>query len=526
MIRFLRLALAALAILVIPCAASAAERDVSIGLQANITSMDPHYHNLSPNNSMMQHIFEALIKRDANQKLVPGLATSWKALDDLTWEFKLRKNVRFHDGTPFTADDVVFTLKRVPNVPNSPSSFATFTKPIVDVKVVDPYTIIFKTAHPHVLLPSDLASVLIVSKLHGEKATTEDYNSGKAAIGTGPYKLVEYIPNQRVVLKANYGYWGGEEPWDKVTFKILTNSAARVAALLSGDVQMIETVPTADIAKLSADKKYSLVDKVSNRVIYVHLNQRSDTSAPLVTAKDGKPLGRNPFKDARVRKALSIAINRQAIADRIMEKRAVPAGQLLPDFFFGTSKKLKPPKYDPAGAKKLLAEAGDPNGFAITINGTNNRYINDDKIAQAIAQFYSRIGIDAKVETMPASVYFSRATKGDFGYMLLGWGTESGEQGSSLRSLLATYDKSKGMGVTNRARYSNPELDALIAQAMSTIDDKKREALIQKAAEIAMNDTALIPIHYEVSTWATVKGLHYTPRTDQYTLATGLKPVK
>jgi peptide/nickel transport system substrate-binding protein len=526
MFRTLRLALAALAILGLPAAALAKEREVSIGLQAAITSMDPHYHNLSPNNSMMLHVFEPLIKRDDNQKLVPGLATSWKALDDLTWEFKLRKNVRFHDGSPFTADDVVFTLKRVPNVPNSPSSFATFTKPIVDVKVVDSHTLVFKTASPHVLLPSDLASVMIISKMHGEKAATEDYNSGKAAIGTGPYKLAEYVPNQRVVLKANYGYWGGEEPWDKVTFKILTNSAARVAALLSGDVQMIETVPTADIGKLSTDKRYALVDKVSNRVIYVHLNQRSDTAAPFITGKDGKPLAKNPLKDPRVRKALSIAINRDAIADRVMEKRAVPAGQLLPDFFFGTSKKLKPAKYDPEGAKKLLAEAGYPSGFAMTIHGTNNRYINDDKVAQAIAQFYTRIGIDSKVETMPASVYFTRATKGEFSYMQLGWGTESGEQGSSLRSLLATYDQAKGMGVTNRARYSNPELDALIGQAMSTIDDKKREALIQKAAELAMNDTALIPIHYEVSTWATMKSHRYTPRTDQYTLAMGLKPAK
>jgi peptide/nickel transport system substrate-binding protein len=394
------------------------------------------------------------------------------------------------------------------------------------VKVVDSHTLVFKTASPHVLLPSDLASVMIISKMHGEKAATEDYNSGKAAIGTGPYKLAEYVPNQRVVLKANYGYWGGEEPWDKVTFKILTNSAARVAALLSGDVQMIETVPTADIGKLSADKRYALVDKVSNRVIYVHLNQRSDTAAPFITGKDGKPLAKNPLKDPRVRKALSIAINRDAIADRVMEKRAVPAGQLLPDFFFGTSKKLKPAKYDPEGAKKLLAEAGYPSGFAMTIHGTNNRYINDDKVAQAIAQFYTRIGIDSKVETMPASVYFTRATKGEFSYMQLGWGTESGEQGSSLRSLLATYDQAKGMGVTNRARYSNPELDALIGQAMSTIDDKKREALIQKAAELAMNDTALIPIHYEVSTWATMKSHRYTPRTDQYTLAMGLKPAK
>ena len=504
--------------------AGAKDREIAIGLQAAITSMDPHYHNLSPNNGLLLHVFDPLIKRDPNMKLVPGLATSWRAIDDLTWEFKLRQNVKFHDGSPFTAEDVAFTLKRVPNVPNSPSSFATFTKPIVEVKIVDPYTIVFKTAAPHVLLPSDLASVYIVSKLHGENATTEDYNSGKACIGTGPYKFAEYIPNQRVVLKANYGYWGGEQPWDKVTFKILTNPAARVAALLSGDVQMIETVPTSDIARIAADKSFNLADKVSNRVIYVHLNQSTDKAPPYVTDKSGKPLDRNPFRDPRVRKALSIAINREAIDDRIMEKKAVPAAQLLPDFFFGTSKKLKPAKYDPEGAKKLLAEAGYPNGFALTIFGPNNRYINDDKIAQAIAQFYSRIGLDAKVETLPSNVYFTRATKLEFGYMLLGWGTESGEQGSSLRSLLATYDPAKGMGVTNRARYSNPAFDKLVDEAMSTMDDHKREGLIQSAAEMAMNDTALIPIHYEVSTWATAKGLRYTPRTDQYTLAMDLKP--
>ncbi len=524
MLRIFSMAVAALCAMLAPFGIHAKEREVTIGLQAAITSIDPHYHNLSPNNSLLSHIFEPLIKRDANQKMVPGLATSWKALDDLTWEFKLRKNVHFHDGSPFTAEDVAFTLQRVPKVPNSPSSFATFTKSIVEVKIVDPYTIIFKTATPHVLLPSDLASVFIVSKLHGQGATTEDYNSGKAAIGTGPYKFVEYIPNQRVVLKANYGYWGGEEPWDKVTFKILSNPAARVAALLSGDVQMIETVPTNDIAQLSKDTRFSLASKVSNRVIYVHMNQSTEGSPPFVTDKAGNPLPKNPFRDARVRKALSIAIDRETIAKHIMEGKAVPAGQLLPDFFFGTSKKLKAPKYDPKLAKKLLAEAGYPDGFALTIFGPNNRYINDVKIAQAIAQFYSRIGIEAKVQTYPASVYFTRASKLEFGYMLLGWGTESGEQGSSLRSLLATHDPSKGMGVTNRARYSNPELDRLIEEAMSTIDDKKREGLIQKAAELAMGDTALIPIHFEVSTWATAAGYRYTPRTDQYTLAMGLKP--
>jgi peptide/nickel transport system substrate-binding protein len=517
---------ALLATLLAATLAHAKEREVAIGLQAAITSIDPHYHNLSPNNGLLLHIYEPLIQRDSNQKLVPGLATSWKAIDDLTWEIKLRKNVKFHDGSPFTAEDVAFTLKRVPNVPNSPSSFATFTKPIVDVKIADPHTMILKTATPHVLLPSDLASVMIISKGAGEKAATEDYNSGKAAIGTGPYRFSEYIPNQRVVLKANYGYWGGEEPWDKVTFKILTNSSARVAALLSGDVQMIETVPTADIAKMEKDKNLDLTSKVSNRVIYVHLNQASDKSAPFLFDKSGKPLDKNPLKDARVRKALSMAINRDAIVDRVMERKAVAAGQLLPDMFYGTSRKLKPQKFDPEGAKKLLAEAGYPNGFAMTIHGPNNRYINDDKVAQALAQFYSRVGIDAKVETMPSNVYFTRATKLEFGYMVLGWGTESGEQGSSLRSLLATYDASKGMGTTNRGRYSNPAFDKVLGDALVTMDDRKREALIQQAAEMALGDTGLIPLHYEVSTWATTKGLKYTPRTDQYTLAFGLKPAR
>jgi peptide/nickel transport system substrate-binding protein len=523
MLRVLRIA--ALACIAAFLASGANARDVSVGLQSPVTSMDPHYHNLSPNNSLLIHIYEPLVYRDANMKLKPALAVSWKALDDLTWEFKLRRNVKFHDGSPFTAEDVVATYKRVPNVPNSPSSMATFVKPIVETRIVDPYTIIFKTAVPHVLMPSDLAAVDIIPKAAAEKAATEDFNSGKAAIGTGPYKFVEFIPNQRIVLKANYAYWGGEEPWDTVTFKMLSNPAARVAALLSGDVQLIETVPTSDIARLAADRNFSLADKVSNRVIYVHLNQWSDKSAPFVTAKDGKPLDRNPFRDARVRKALSIAINRDAIVDRIMEKKAIAAAQLLDNAFFGTSRKLKPAKYDPEGAKKLLAEAGYPNGFALTIHGPNNRYINDDKVAQAIAQFYSRAGIDAKVETMPSSVYFTRATKGDFGYMLLGWGTESGEQGSALRSLLATRDPDKGMGVNNRGRYSNPVFDKQLTEALYTMDDKKREAMIQQAAETVMNDTGLIPIHFEVSTWATAKGYRYTPRTDQYTLVTDLKPV-
>jgi peptide/nickel transport system substrate-binding protein len=261
-------------------------------------------------------------------------------------------------------------------------------------------------------------------------------------------------------------------------------------------------------------------------VIYVHLNQSTEKSPPFVFAKDGKQLDKNPFRDVRVRRALSMAINRDAIVSRVMEGKAQSAAQLLPTIFYGTSKKLTPMKFDAEGAKKLLAEAGYPNGFAMTIHGPNNRYINDANIAQALAQMVSRIGIDVKVETMPSAVYFTRATKLEFGYMLLGWGTESGEQGSAMRSLLATFDAAKGMGVTNRGRYTNPAFDKLLAEALVTMDDKKREVAIIRAAEMVMDDVGLIPLHYEVSTWAAAKGLKYTARTDQYTLAMGLKPIK
>jgi peptide/nickel transport system substrate-binding protein len=208
-----------------------------------------------------------------------------------------------------------------------------------------------------------------------------------------------------------------------------------------------------------------------------------------------------------------------------MEGVALPAGQLLPEGFFGVSPTLKPETYDPEGAKKLLAQAGYPNGFGLTLHGPNDRYINDHKICQAIGQMLTRIGIKTKVETMPRSVFFSKASRGGpngtpaFSFILVGWGAGTGEASSPLKSLLATWDKSKGMGASNRGRYSNPELDKLIAQALATVDDVKREKILQQATELAIGDLGIIPLHYQVNTWATKKGLAYNPRTDEYTIA-------
>jgi peptide/nickel transport system substrate-binding protein len=496
----------------------ASAQELKVGLGTEPTSIDPMYHNLDPNNQIARHIFDTLVDQDEKQHLVPGLATSWKIVGDNTWEFKLREGVKFHDGSPFTAEDVAFSIERAAKVPNSPSAFTIYTKAAKQVEIVDPHTVRIKTDGPYPLLANDLSNVRIQSKKAAEGKSTEDFNKGTAAIGTGPFKFVEWVPGDRLVLERNDNYWGKKPVWSKVVMRPIPSPATRVAALLSGDVDFIDNVPPSDIKRLKADKDVAIWQSVSNRIIYLHLDTNRDKS-PMVTDKEGHPLDKNPLKDLRVRKAISKAINRQGIVDRVLEGVGIPAGQLLPEGFFGVSPNLKVEKYDPNGAKKLLAEAGYPNGFGITLDGPNNRYINDKDIVQAIAPMLTRIGIETKVETMPSNIFFSRGSKLDFSLMLVGWGSGTGEASSPLKSLLATYDKTKGWGPSNRGRYSNPKLDEKLAEALHTVDDAKREKLLQEATEIGINDLGIIPLHYEVSTWASKKGLVYKANTNQHTLA-------
>ncbi|HRK17793.1 MAG TPA: ABC transporter substrate-binding protein [Hyphomicrobiaceae bacterium] len=495
-------------------------QELKIGVMAQPSAMDPHFHNLTPNNSMLSHIFERLVETAADGKLKPGLATSWKTIDDTTWEFKLRPDVKWHNGSAFTADDVVFTFERAPNVPNSPSSFASAIKGKT-IKKVDDLTVHISTAAPFPLMPNALSNVLIVSKAVGNGAKTEDYNSGKAAVGTGPYKFASYVPDDRVEVVRNDAYWGGKPQWEKITFRPIKAAPARVAALLSGDVDMIEDVPTTDIERLKKDDKLTIVQTVSRRVIYFHLDQARDVT-PFIKGKDGAEI-KNPLKDLRVRQALSKAINREAIVSRVMEGAAIPASQFLSEQFFGTSKQLKPVAYDPEGAKKLLEAAGYPNGFKMTMHGPNGRYTNDVKIIEAVAQMFTRIGVETTVETLPPAVFFSRASTGnkgepEFSFILVGWSADTGETSGSLKPLVGTFDKEKGSGTANRGRYSNPDLDKLVEEALKTNDDAKRGEILAKASETAINDVAIIPVQYPLSTWALKKGLKYPGRADEYTI--------
>ena len=332
---------------------------------------------------------------------------------------------------------------------------------------------------------------------------------------------MRFARGDRIELARHEEYWGGRLPWDRLTLLILPADPVRTAALLSGQIDAIEHVPTADIARLRKNTAFRLEQTVSWRTIFLHVDQGRDRP-PGVLSKAGKPLDRNPFKDLRVRQAMSKAINRPAIAERVMEGLALPAANVVSPSVFGHDPAVKPDAYDPGGAKKLLAEAGYPDGFAVTLATPNNRYINDEQVAQTVAQMFSRIGIATKVEAMPLSVYFGRARNKDFGVALLGWGSRAADL--SLRSLTAIPDAEKGYGAWNWGGYANPGLDEMVAQSLGTVDPVKREALARGASALAAREVAIIPLHYQVVTWAMRKGLTYSARTDEFTFAHHFKP--
>ncbi len=515
---------AAMLALALALPGEAGARDLSIGVTSAVTSLDPHYHNLSSNFNVALNIFDRLIDQDAQQRLVPGLATSWTAIDETTWEFKLRPGIKFHDGTDFGAEDVAASLRRVPWVPNSPGSYEVYTRAITDIIVVDPLTLRLKTATPYPLLPVDLSSVDIVARGF-EKATTADFNSGAATIGTGPYRFVSYTPGERIQLRRNDAYWRAAPAWENATIRVIPQSGVRIAALLSGDVQAIDNVPPSDAKHLAGNNAVRLESTRANSVLFLHMDSFRDQT-PMVTDRNGKPLPNNPFRDVRVRRALSLAIDRATLTERLMEGAAVPASQLLADGFFGVSPRLKPDPYDPAAARRLLAEAGYPNGFALTLTGSNNRYLNDAKVVQAIAPMLTRVGIETKVETFPWSVFITQAGAPHYAYsvFLAGNSSTTGEASFPLRAQFATVNRETGMGSSNRARYSNPEVDRVLAEAMRTVDDAKREALLQQVAEIAMADQAVVPLFHQNNVFATRVGYRYTPRSDGFISAAMVTP--
>jgi peptide/nickel transport system substrate-binding protein len=500
---------ACLAVCVMLFAASASAADLRIGVASEVTTLDPHFFHLTSNTEIHKGIYSGLVTQDAGMKVVPDLAAAWRNLDATHWEFKLRPGVTFHDGSPLTADDVVFTYERARNVPNSPGSFLQYLKHVTKTTAADPLTVIVETDGPDPIVLNELQNVWIVSRKNGAGATSSDYNSGKAAIGTGPYRLGEWVQGDHITLRRFEGYYGPKPDWETVTYRAIVNDAARTASLLSGDVDLIASVPANDLANVRANAKLTVSTMASNRCFFWAVDVDRDVS-PMITDLDGKPMTKNPLKDVRVRKAMSKALDRDALVSRVMQGQGIPTAQFMPDGVPGVSPNMKPEAYDLEGAKKLLAEAGYPNGFGLTIASTNDRYINDAAIAQATGQMWSRLGLKITVNTLPKAVYFTRANKLEYSVLLAGNSTDTSEPLSQLSYLLGTWDAAKGTGVGNWGRYSNPELDRLLASAYGTMDDGKRAALISQAYELSLGrDVAAIPMLFQITAWGMRKGVTY-----------------
>ncbi|MCZ8374157.1 MAG: ABC transporter substrate-binding protein [Beijerinckiaceae bacterium] len=509
-------------------AVPALAQTLTIGVRGGPDSIDPHFTATGTHAEALKHVFDTLVWSGDGLELEPRLATSWKPINDTTWEFKLRPGVKFHDGSDFTAEDVKFSIERIPMVAG-PNPTTIYVRRVKETKIIDPMTVHVITDGPAPTLPNDFIRLFIVSHkaaagLNKESANAA-FNSGKAAIGTGPYKYVSWEPKGDLVLDRFDGYWGPKEPWARHVRKEIANDAARVAQLKAGQLDLITRVPATDVAALKRDSKIDvqIIDTVY--VFNVELDMRE--KALNVTAKDGSALPANPFRDVRVREAIDLAIDRNALAEVAMEGLGKPVNQMVTPSIFGFNKALPAREYNPAKARQLLAAAGYPNGFKMQFSFTKDRLPGDTQVGTSIAQMLAAIGIDATPNAQPAAVFFPARTRGEFSASMSGWGTLTGEAHYTLSSLAHSNDPAKKMGAFNVLGYKNDEMDKLLQIAAVEMDEAKRRKALEDANALVLKDRQRLPIVAVGSAWAMQKGkVTIKARVDEDTLAMNIKPAK
>jgi len=502
-----------------------AAQTLTMGVQSGF-GIDPHFVFLGPNMAAARHVFDTLVNRDADSRWTPGLTLSWTAVSPTSWEFKLRDGVTFHDGTPFTAEDVVFSFQRIPSIPGNPGPYTPNLRGISRTEVVDATTLRIHTNEPNPVLPGQLTNVFIVSRRAAEGAAPSDFNAGRAAIGTGPYRLEVHRGLEGMTVARSDSYWGERQPWQRVNIRVIGNDAARTAALLAGDVDVIEEVGTADVERLERSGRVTVFRKPSDRVIFLLPHVGAERLA-LFTDAEGRPLDHNPFRDLRVRQALSLAVNRAALVERAMDGQAVATGQLVPEGFGGWHPAIPVPPYDPDRARRLLAEAGYPSGFGFTLACSNNRYVNDARVCQALGQMFTRAGFRAAVETQPSSVFFARTAVGrnDVPLVFFGQSSSSTRDATHVLSLaMHSQQVARGFGQSNRGAFNDPGLDRLI-QAVAFGMENREEAM-RAAMREAMRLHAGIPLYNQMVITAARRGIRYTPRLDEQMVAIHARPAQ
>ena len=470
-------------------------------------SMDPYARQETFLLAFDQNIYEPLIRRDREMKLEPGLATEWTQAAPDVWRFKLRQGVKFQDGTPFNADDVVFSFERATH---PGSNLASPLSTVKEVKKIDDFTVDFVTDGPDPILPYNLPTVAIMSKKWCEEHNTtraadltknEESYATRNANGTGPFMLKERQPDVKTVLVKNPNWWGlKDEPIDidEVVFNRIENAATRVAALLSGELDMIYTVPPQDTDRIAKAPGMKVWQTPELRTILLGMDESRDQLL------ESNVKGKNPFKDKRVRQAFTEAIDEDAIAAKVMRGFAHPTALLVGPGVNGYDPALdKRFPYDPAAAKKLLAEAGYPNGFEVGFDCPNDRYVNDEAICQAVVAMLARIGVKANLLAQTRAKFFAKINGPhyDTSFFMIGWTPGTYDTLNALKALAQTRKGKEGL--FNIGGYSNPKLDELIQKIQVELDQKTRNREIAEALTLLKDDFAYIPLHQQVVVWAT-----------------------
>ncbi len=475
-----------------PFVAAVTAQELRVATSYKLMTLDPHFADLNENTSLLSHIYERLVYQDAQLNPQPGLATSWRQVSDKQWEFKLRENVRFHDGSAFTAADVIYTIERIRDFLKPPTSaFRPYTQSITSVTAPDPLTVVIETSESAPTLPLSMSSIFIMPKKEDGFVTTEALNAGTLPVGTGPYKFGSWQSGERIRLVRNDDYWGGRPAWQDVTFRVIESPAARVAALTAGDVDLADYVPARDVEALKS-RGLNVASTSAARSNFLQFDMSRDT-LPGVTDKSGNPIA-NPFRDKRVRQALTMATDRPFIAEKILLGYGTAAAQLFPPGLPGTSAKLtvEPPDY--VGAKALLAEAGFPDGFNLVLGGPSGRYPGDGESLQAIAQNWARIGVGVRPVVAPFSVFMTQRSNGEYPAWYIGC---SGETVTlCLDAVLASPNAERGTGSTNWGGYENPAFEEMLASAKAIPEGPERNEALARATEFVMADYPMLPLYH------------------------------
>lgn len=487
---------------------SAAE--LRIGLAELPSTLDPHADGRSVNRTVLAHLYETLVQHDDKYHLRGALAVRWEAVEPTRWVFTLRPGARFADGQPVTADDVLFSFERAADGqarPNGP------WRSLTDMRFVarDARTFEIITREPDPSVPRAVTNVYIASKATG------------LAIGSGRYRPGEQGGEPGFVLQRNELHWGLKPQWVTVRLRVIPSATERVAALLRGEVDIIERVPSRDLAYLGRDQRFQVVQRVSDRLIYLQLDQGREGSYYLRSKSDDGI--DNPLLSQSVRLALSLSIDRQALADNVLKGTGVPAGQLVPNPFFGHHLNLPAPTQDLKRARELLGSAGHANGFKVVIHYPESHYRFGGQVIARVIDDWAKVGLQAEARAVPDEAYFTRATRGaqggkpEFSIALFGWRSTDGEPMSALEAILQSHDRNRGQGLANRGRYTNPAVDSAIERSARTLAAKDRAVLMARATRLAMEDGAIIPLYFERRTWGARAGLTFPGRIDGLTLA-------